>query len=133
VRFLDLVPTEDVPELLATADIHLLPHRSEAADLVLPSKLAPMLASSRLTIAMAPYGSALHAEVEGCGFATSSGDTAAWTAAMRGLARDEKTRRRIGEAGPQRAVTRWNRTVVVDQFLRGLDSPRNEAGTRYVS
>jgi hypothetical protein len=38
VRFLDLGPTEDVPELLTTADIHLLPHRSEAADLVcLPS------------------------------------------------------------------------------------------------
>ena len=36
MRFLDLQPLERLPDLLATADIHLLPQKAEAADLVMP-------------------------------------------------------------------------------------------------
>ena len=39
VRFIALQPAELLPDLLATADIHLLPQRADAADLVMPSKL----------------------------------------------------------------------------------------------
>ncbi len=47
VRFLDLQPVERLSELLAMADIHLLPQRADAADLVMPFKLTGMLASGR--------------------------------------------------------------------------------------
>ena len=39
VRFLDLQPLERLPDLLATADIHLLPQRADAADLALCESL----------------------------------------------------------------------------------------------
>ena len=42
--------------LLATADIHLLPQRADAADLVMPSKLTGMLASARAVVATAHVG-----------------------------------------------------------------------------
>ncbi|MDD0838238.1 glycosyltransferase WbuB [Curvibacter sp. HBC61] len=58
VRFLDLQPLETLPSLLAIADIHLLPQRADAADLVMPSKLTGMLASGRPVVATA------HADTE---------------------------------------------------------------------
>jgi len=45
VRFMPLQPAARVSDLLAMADIHLLPQSPDAADLVLPSKLSGMLAS----------------------------------------------------------------------------------------
>ncbi len=47
VRFLDLQPLARLPDLLCLADIHLLPQRADAADLVMPSKLTGMLATGR--------------------------------------------------------------------------------------
>ncbi|MFP3741226.1 colanic acid biosynthesis glycosyltransferase WcaI, partial [Burkholderia sp. SIMBA_019] len=40
-----LQPTERLNELLNLADIHVLPQRCDAADLVMPSKLTGMFAS----------------------------------------------------------------------------------------
>lgn len=59
VRFLDLQPLETLPSLLAMADIHLLPQRADAADLVMPSKLTGMLASGRPVVATAHQGTEL--------------------------------------------------------------------------
>src|SRR3546814_14541990 len=65
----DLQPQEEVQELLGLATVHLLPQRAGAADLVLPSKLANMLASGRPVVAGAAPGSDLAIEVDGCGIA----------------------------------------------------------------
>jgi colanic acid biosynthesis glycosyl transferase WcaI len=43
VHFSNLVPYEDLPELLAMADVHLVVQRKGAADVVLPSKLTSIL------------------------------------------------------------------------------------------
>ncbi|CAN0572321.1 unnamed protein product, partial [Laminaria digitata] len=55
-RLLPLQPEEKLPALLAMADIHLLPQRAEAADLVMPSKLGGMLSSGRPVVASAVAG-----------------------------------------------------------------------------
>ena len=57
--FLPLQPTERFCELLAMADLHVLPQHPSAADLVLPSKLGGMLASGRPIIATAASGTEL--------------------------------------------------------------------------
>lgn len=67
VRFLDLQPAQRLPDLLATADIHLLPQRADAADLVMPSKLTGMLASARPVVATAKPGTELATVVQSCG------------------------------------------------------------------
>src|SRR3546814_1609320 len=56
VAFLGLQPVERLNELLNLADLHLLPQRADAADLVMPSKLGGMLASGRPVIAGAHPG-----------------------------------------------------------------------------
>ena len=51
VHLLAVQPAERLNELLNLADIHLLPQRADAADLVMPSKLTGMLASGRPVVA----------------------------------------------------------------------------------
>jgi colanic acid biosynthesis glycosyl transferase WcaI len=125
VRFIDLQPIERLPELLATADIHLLPQRAEAADLVLPSKLTGMLSSGRPVVAMADEGTGLAEEVEGCGILVRPGDGQAMANAIIRLANDGEERRRLGRAARRRAESRWRMASIIDGFeveLRQLAS-----------
>lgn len=132
VRFMDLQPIERLPELLATADIHLLPQRAEAADLVLPSKLTGMLASGRAVVAMADPGTGLATEVEGCGLTVAPGDARAMANAIAGLATDKDERDRLGVASRQRAEQRWRMSAVIDGFevqLKSLLSREKTVGS----
>jgi colanic acid biosynthesis glycosyl transferase WcaI len=83
VRFLDLQPQDRFAELLNTADLHLIPQRAEAADLVLPSKLGGILASGRPVVAMAAPATGLADEVEGAGHLAAPGNAQALAEAMR--------------------------------------------------
>jgi colanic acid biosynthesis glycosyl transferase WcaI len=133
VRFIDLQPTERLPELLATADIHLLPQRSEAADLVLPSKLTGMLASGRPVVAMADEGTGLATEVEGCGLIVPPGDAQAMTNAILRLAADGALSRQLASAARERAEQRWRMSSVIDGFeaeLKRLLSPARASGVQ---
>ncbi len=122
VRFIALQPIEKLPELLATADIHLLPQRAEAADLVLPSKLTGMLASGRPVVAMAAPDTGLAAEMAGCGLIVSPGDGPAMAAAILQLADDPDKRTAFGLAARQRAEHRWRRSAVIDDLEAQLRS-----------
>jgi colanic acid biosynthesis glycosyl transferase WcaI len=117
VRFLPLQPMERLAELLGTADIHLLPQRPEAADLVLPSKLTGMLASGRPVVAMAEPGSGLAREVEGCGLAVPP-TPEAFTRAILTLANTPDLRRTLGAAGRLRAEERWQKSAIIGGFER---------------
>lgn len=115
VHFLPLQPLERLPDLLGTADIHLLPQRPEAADLVLPSKLTGMLASGRPVVAMAEPGSGLAQEVEGCGLSVPA-DADAMTRAILTLAGNPELRRAFGAAGRVRAESRWRKSAIIGGF-----------------
>ena len=67
VRWLPLQPAERLNELLNLADVHLLPQRSDAADLVMPSKLTGMLLSGRVVLATAEAGTQVARMVSPCG------------------------------------------------------------------
>src|SRR3546814_13775980 len=58
IQFHDLQPQEEFQELLGLATVHLLPQRVGAADLVLPSDLANMLASGPPVVVDAAPGAA---------------------------------------------------------------------------
>jgi len=53
IRFMPLQPLERLNDLLNVADIHVLPQRADAADLVMPSKLTGILACGGSVIATA--------------------------------------------------------------------------------
>nr|WP_231690224.1 glycosyltransferase [Achromobacter sp. 2789STDY5608615] len=104
VRFLDLQPCERLGALLNTADIHLLPQRAGAADLVMPSKLTGMLASGRPVVCGAARGTELAGVVAHCGLVTPPEDAAAMAEAVRKLANNAQIRETLGTAARRHAL-----------------------------
>jgi colanic acid biosynthesis glycosyl transferase WcaI len=127
VLFRPLVAAEQLNELLNLAAVHLLPQRADAADLVLPSKLAAMLASARPIVATAASGTGVALAVEGAGLVVPPGDATAFAAAIAELLDDPALARRHGERGRERALAEWDREAILLRFeaaLEDLAAPR---------
>jgi colanic acid biosynthesis glycosyl transferase WcaI len=116
--WLPLQPTERLNDLLNLADIHLLPQRADAADLVMPSKLTGMLASGRPVIATAQPHTQLGRVVGGCGVVVPPGDGAALADAIARLAGDAEQRRVLGAAARGYAEQHLARGVVMSDFVQ---------------
>ena len=101
VRFVDLAPGERLAEFLSAGDLHAIPQRRAAADLVLPSKLLNIWAVARPLVATADPGTDLARAVNdsGSGCVTTPEDAAALAAALRALIADPERRVRCGVAG----------------------------------
>ena len=96
VRFLPFQPMERLGDLLGLADVHLLPQRADAAEMVMPSKLTGMLASGRPVVGMAAAGTELAEVVQSCGVVVQHGDVPAFTQAIRHLAELPQLRAELG-------------------------------------
>ncbi|RFU48113.1 glycosyltransferase WbuB [Paraburkholderia sp. DHOC27] len=102
-RFISLQPVHQLNQLLNLADIHVLPQRGGAADLVMPSKLGGMLASGRAVIAMACAGTELYDVVATRGVAVPPENVGALVEAIEALAADPVRRAALGAAGREYA------------------------------
>jgi colanic acid biosynthesis glycosyl transferase WcaI len=120
----DLQPKERLGELLALATIHILPQRKDAADLVLPSKLANMLASGRPVVAGAAPGTGLAREIRGVGTVCEPENAEAFAAAISTLLERPDERLSLGQAARERAVSRWSQRQIVDRFVAELVEAR---------
>jgi len=119
-KFLDLQPEHRMPELLATADIHLIPQRAQVADLMLPSKLAPILSSGRPAVVMADPNTQLATELGGAGIAVAPADQSALVNAILRLANDEKLRQEMGIRARELACSRWDKNAILRNFEKQL-------------
>jgi len=122
VRWLPLQPAARLNDLLNAADLHLLPQRPDAADLVMPSKLAFMLASGRPVVAGVAPGTALARAIEGAGLAVPPGDATAMAAAVRALTEDSPRRHALGEGARSRALAEWDREAILTMFENELEA-----------
>lgn len=104
VMFLDLQPVNLLNELLNSADIHLLPQRADAEDLVMPSKLTAMLASGKPVIAAARKDTEIADLVSRCGLVVEPGNAAAFCSAISELGGSEELRTQLGKVGREYAV-----------------------------
>lgn len=119
VRFLDLQPLERLNDWLGLADVHLLPQRADAADLVMPSKLTGMLASGRAVLATAMPGTELSRVVTddaACGLVVPPENPAAMAEALRALAADPARRAAMGASGRRYAEAELSRDAVLRRF-----------------
>jgi len=119
VRFLDLQPLERLNDWLGLADVHLLPQRADAADLVMPSKLTGMLASGRAVLATAQPGTELCRVVEhdaACGLVVPPENPAALADALRALAADPARRAVLGANGRRHAEAELSQDVILRRF-----------------
>jgi colanic acid biosynthesis glycosyl transferase WcaI len=120
VTLLPLQPLSRLNDLLNAADIHLLPQRASAADLVMPSRLSAMMASGRPVIATAHPGTQVAQVVEGRGLAVPAEDAASLHAAVLQLVEDQVLRLRLGLAAREYAVQHLGKQQVLEQFEADL-------------
>jgi colanic acid biosynthesis glycosyl transferase WcaI len=123
-RFIDLQPLDRLNELLNLADIHVLPQRADAADLVMPSKLTGMLASGRAVIAMASPGTELYDAVFPRGVVVPPGEASLLVSAIERLAGNAVERARLGRAGREFAQAVLSREAVLGEFEARLCAVR---------
>ncbi len=123
VRFLPLQPWSHLGALLRSADVHLLPQRAAATDLVMPSKLGGMFASGRPTVAGVAAGSQVAAAVEGHGLVVPPEDAAAFAAAIERLCDEPALAQRLGRAAQRHAGAEMARDAILTRLqarLQGL-------------
>jgi len=122
IRFETLQPRERLGELLGLASVHMLPQLADAADLVLPSKLANMLASGRPVVATADTGTALFAEVQSCGLVTPPGEAVPFAQAIERIVDQPDEAAAFGVAARRRAEERWSRRALLAGFVREAEA-----------
>ena len=121
VRFMPLQPPGRVSDLLAVADIHLLPQSPDAADLVLPSKLSGMLASGRPVIATCRAGTEISEIVSRCGLVVAPENSRELAEAVTALADDLETRVLLGRQGRTFAEDNFERDAVLSTMFEPID------------
>ena len=122
IIFLPLQPADKLNALLNMADIHALPQRAGAADLVMPSKLLGMLASGRPVLATAESGSELFSVLSKVGMTVPPEDVQQFVKAIRILATDPAERARLGMLGRNFVEANWDKAIVLSNFLEQLKS-----------
>jgi len=116
LRFLPLQPSERLGEWLGVADVHLLPQSPEAEDLVLPSKLAGMLASGRPVIATCREGTELARVVSTCGAVVPPENAQDLADAVVALVDNNERREQLGAQGRRFAEDHLAQSGVLRQF-----------------
>lgn len=120
IAFTGLVPANRLRDQLAGAHIHLIPQRSDAADLVLPSKLLNIMAVGRPVVVTAGPDTELHRIVTGAGagLAVRPDDAGALADAIRHMADDAQLR--IGAGLRGRAWVKLHRSS--STVLAGIEA-----------
>ena len=116
VHHLPVQPIENLYEWLNAADIHLLPQKSEATDLVLPSKLMGIVASGRPVVATSKPGSELARIADKTGFCVEPNDTAAFCTCIRKLVTDSELRLHLGKCARNIAEQHFEKDVILSRL-----------------
>lgn len=124
ISFWPLVPADRLNELLNLADIHVLPQRADAEDLVFPSKLTNMLASGRPVVATANPDTQIAETLGGCGVVVRPGDPFELADALRSLATDQERRRSLGAMARIVAERLWDKDAVLARAFKDHFGPR---------
>ena len=122
LRFLPVQPEARMSDLLAMGDMHLVVQRAQAADLVMPSKLANIMAAGRPAVATAAADTELHDLLSrlDCGVVVAPEDAAALAEALLRLADDPARREQMGRNARAYAEQHLNRDVILTGFEQQL-------------
>jgi colanic acid biosynthesis glycosyl transferase WcaI len=121
VKFVDMQPKGRLPEVLAAADIHVVPLRKGLAWSSVPSKLYSILAAGRPLVASIDPGTEVARTVEraGAGLTVAPEDPEAFTKAVRRLLDSAEDRSSMGAAG-RRFVEGWASPAAIAQAYEQL-------------
>jgi colanic acid biosynthesis glycosyl transferase WcaI len=121
VVFVDFQPKERLPEVLAAADIHVVPLRRGLARSSVPSKTYSILAAGRPVVASVDEGTEVARVVEGAGagLAVPPDDPDAFAAALATLLADPERAQAMGRAG-RAYVEAWASPAAIAERYEAL-------------
>jgi colanic acid biosynthesis glycosyl transferase WcaI len=121
LRFVDMQPKARLPEVLAAADVHVVPLRRGLARSSVPSKLYSILAAGRPVLASVDEGTEVANTVEraGAGRAVPPDDPVAFVGALRDLLADRDGLERAGQCG-RAFVEAWASPAAVARSYAAL-------------
>jgi glycosyltransferase involved in cell wall biosynthesis len=119
LHLFDFQPYEDLPAMLAAADLVLAVLEPYAGILSVPSKILSYLVAGRPILAAIPPENLAARTVReaGAGLVVAPGDRAAFITAARALVGDEARRRALGTAGRRHAETAFAIDRIGPRFL----------------
>ena len=120
IIWIPLQPLDKLNNLLNLADVHLLPQRKDAADLVMPSKLTGMLSSEKSILATAAVGTQIEKIVKSTGIVVPPEDSKAFVNAILKFVNDEKFRAAKGEAAREYAEHKLDKQIILQSFNKSL-------------
>jgi glycosyltransferase involved in cell wall biosynthesis len=120
IRFLDPRSHAEMPDLLAAADLVVVPLRSYIPGAV-PSKLYEAMASGRPVVLMAQGEAARTVRESGAGVVVAPGDVGGLASALQTLAADAGLRWRLGAAGRVAAERQFDRARIAESFIEYLE------------
>jgi colanic acid biosynthesis glycosyl transferase WcaI len=116
VKILPLQPLERMEDWLNLADIHLLPQKAGAADLVLPSKLMGILASGRPVVASSPKASELGKIASQAGLRAEPDDSEDFANAARELIENKPLRLSLGNTARKIAEKHYEKERILNSL-----------------
>lgn len=126
----DYVPREELAELLATADAHLVTVHPKFVGLIVPSKLYGVLGVGRPVIYVGPGESEVGLTIveAGAGVSVASGQPGALVSAIDALAADPARARAMGESARRAVPGRFDRATSTKKWadlVEGLAGQRH--------
>ncbi len=130
VVFVDFQPKERLPEVLAAADIHVVPLRRGLARSSVPSKTYSILAAGRPVVASVDEGTEVARVVEraGAGLAVPPDDPEKFTKALATMLEDPERTRAMGASG-RAFVEEWaSPAAIAERYEALFDELRSRRG-----
>lgn len=124
VRFLPFQPYEDLPQLLGSSDILLVPLDAEKSQMSVPSKLYNFLAAGRPVLGLAPRDSEVASLIRGnrCGEVVSPDDIEGIRDVILRLKGDTGARGEMAANARRYVVDNFARTMIMDRYESLLES-----------
>ncbi len=124
-------PRETIGDLLASADLHLIPLMAGAAGCLVPSKVYGILAAGRPFVAMMEDFAdvARLATEHRVGFVTSPGDVDGLVTTIRNVLSDPGELKEMGRRARRLAEQQFDRRVVTRRFAQMLEAVAESNGT----
>ena len=121
VFFYDPVPSPQMPSVLASADVLLVPLKKHLPGAV-PSKLYEAMASGKPVVLMAEGEAREIVEANEAGLVVSPGDAEKLAEAVGILCRDANLRNRLGANGRRSTEMYFSRDMIVKEFIHYLET-----------
>jgi colanic acid biosynthesis glycosyl transferase WcaI len=118
VLFAPFQPAAELPQVLAAADVSVIPFRKGAASASVPSKMYGIMASGRPVLAMAEpeTGTAGTIRRAGCGVCVEPENVDALVSAIAELRADPARRQEMGRSGRQCVLREHSLSAIADKY-----------------